>query len=254
MKQFLFVSTLLTSIGCLLASGLASADSMEHSSINTDHAAIKQSLSRVMPGETGYKISSMPVPGIYEVDFGDGFIYMSADGRFALRGDIIDLHTNVNLTEEKRSKARLDALAKIDNANMLIYPADKERKHSITVFTDIDCGYCRRMHQGIKEYTSRGIEVKYVFYPRAGKNTASYQKAVSVWCADDRHAAMDKAKSGQAIENRTCKNPVNQHMDVADELGVTGTPTIFLQNGRRMPGYVKAAQLQYILDNQSASR
>lgn len=246
MKQFLFVSAFLTSVACLFASSLVSAD-------DAAHAAIKRTLSQIMPGETGYKISSIAVPGIYEVDFGDGFVYLTADGKYALKGDIIDLHTNVNLTEAKRSHARLDALVKIDRANMLVYPADKERKHSITVFTDIDCGYCRRMHQGIKQYTSRGIEVKYVFYPRAGRNSASYQKAVSVWCADDRHAAMDKAKSGQPIENRTCDNPVNQHMDVADVVGVSGTPTIILQDGRRMPGYVPAAQLQSIIDKQSTA-
>jgi thiol:disulfide interchange protein DsbC len=241
MKQLFFASMV-----CLFASNFVSAD-------DTEHAAIKQTLSQVMPGETGYKINSLPVPGIYEIDFGDGFIYLTADGKYALKGDIIDLHKNVNLTEEKRSKARLDTLAKIDKANMLIFPADKERKHSITVFTDIDCGYCRRMHQGIKEYTSRGIEVKYVFYPRAGRNSASFQKAVAVWCADDRNEALNKIVSGQQIENRTCNNPVKQHMEVAKVLGVTGTPTIFLQNGRRMPGYVKAAQLQYIIDNQSTA-
>ena len=246
MKKFLFASVFLTNISCLLASGLVSA-------ADEGHAAIKQTLNKVMPGETDYKISSMPVPGLYEIDFGDGFIYMTGDGKYAVKGDIIDLHKNVNLTEEKRSKGRLDVLAKIDKTNMLIYPADKERKHSITVFTDIDCGYCRRMHQTIKDYTSRGIEVKYVFYPRAGRNSVSYHKAVSVWCADDRHAAMNKAKAGQKIESRTCENPVDQHMDVANALGVTGTPTIFMQNGQRLPGYVKAAQLQYIIDNQSTA-
>jgi thiol:disulfide interchange protein DsbC len=247
MKHFLFASALLTSIGCLFTSSFASADDVEYK-------AIKQTLSRVMPDETGYKISSTPMLGIYEIDFGQGFIYMSADGKYALRGDIIDVHKNINLTEEKRSQARRDVLAKIDKADMLIYPADKERKHSITVFTDVDCGYCRRMHRGIKEYTSRGIEVKYVFYPRAGRNSASFRKAVSVWCADDSRTAMNRIVLGQSIESRTCDNPIAQHMDVADVLGVTGTPTIFLENGKRMPGYVKAAQLQYILDNQSASR
>lgn len=247
MKKFLFPCVLLVSFSWIFASALVSAADAEHS-------AIKQALSQVMPGETNYKISATPMQDVYEVDFGNGFIYLSGDGQFALKGDIIDLHKNINITEEKRSKGRLDVLAKIDTANMLIYPADKERIYSITVFTDIDCGYCRRMHKSIKEYTSRGIEVKYVFYPRAGKNSPSYHKAVSVWCADDRHAAMNKAKAGQKIESRTCENPVDQHMDVANALGVTGTPTIFMQNGQRLPGYVKADQLLYIINSQSASR
>ena len=247
MKQLFFVSAFFTSMGLFFVPGLVAAD-------DADHTAIKQSLSELMPGETGYKISSLPVPGVYEVDFGDGFIYLSADGKYALKGDIIDLTANVNITEEKRSRARLQTLAKVDAENMLIYPADKERQHSITVFTDIDCGYCRRMHQGISEYTSRGIEVKYVFYPRAGRKSASYDKAVSVWCADDRRRAMNRIVAGQPIENRACENPVDQHMNIADALGVTGTPTIFLANGKRLPGYIQATKLQYILQNEIASR
>jgi len=215
-----------------------------------DHAAVKKTLGLVMPGETNYKITNLPGTGIVEVDFGDGFIYLTEDGKYALKGDIIDLYKNVNITEAKRSKSRLDTLATIDEANMLIYPADKERKHSITVFTDIDCGYCRRMHQGIKEYTSRGIEVRYVFYPRAGRNSPSYNKAVSVWCADDSQMAMNMIVSGQAIESAACENPIDKHMSVANVLGVTGTPTIFLEDGRRLPGYVKAPKLEYILNNQ----
>lgn len=245
MRKFLFTSVLLMSAGCLFSAGLAAAEDVAQ-------AAIKKTLGEVMPGETAYKISPTPASGIYEVDFGDGFIYLTADGKYALKGDIIDLQKNINLTEAKRARSRIDTLATIDAKNMLVFPADKEAKHSITVFTDIDCGYCRRMHQSIKDYTSRGIEVKYVFYPRAGRNSASFQKAVSVWCADDRNAAMTRTMSGQAVENRSCENPLNQHMDVSDTLGVTGTPTIFLQNGKRLPGFVKAAQLQYILESQAA--
>lgn len=247
MKQFLFSSVLLLSSGLFTSAGmLAAADA--------EHTAIKESLARIMPGETSYKISRAPVQGIYEVDFGDGFVYLSADGKYAIKGEIFDLQNNVNLTEEKRAAGRLATLAGIAPAEMLIYPADKQRTASITVFTDIDCGYCRRMHQTIKDYTSRGIEVKYVFYPRAGKNSESYKKAVSVWCADDQHVAMNKAKSGQQIATRNCKNPVDKHMDMANALGVTGTPTIILENGQRMPGYVKAEQLKNIIDNQSTAR
>ncbi|WP_126455768.1 DsbC family protein [Sulfuriflexus mobilis] len=217
-----------------------------------DRAAIRKSLAEVMPGETQYSISDMPIKGIYEVDFGDGFIYLSADGRYAIKGEIIDLQKNINLTEQKRAEARLGALAGISREEMLIYPADKGKKYSITVFTDIDCGYCRRLHQEMKAYTSRGIEVKYAFYPRAGRVSASFDKAVSVWCADDRHAAMDAAKSGKAIENKQCPNPVGKHMDAAAVLGVAGTPTIFTQDGQRLPGYVPAAQLEQMLNKQVA--
>lgn len=242
MKKFL-----LACVVCLFSSNIAVAN-------DRAEAAIKDRLTKVMPGVKDYKISRIAATGIYEVEFRDGFIYMTGDGKYALKGEIIDLHNNVNITEQKRSDGRLDVLAKIDASNMLIYPADKKRKYSVTIFTDIDCGYCRRLHQEMKDYNARGIEVKYVFYPRSGKNTPSYAKAVSVWCADDRHAAMNKAKSGQDIENRTCKNPVDQHMAAAKAVGVTGTPTIIMENGRRLPGYVKAAQLLAILDEQFAGR
>lgn len=245
MRKFLFASVLLLNAGCLFSTGLAAAE-------DAVPAAIKKTLAEVMPGETAYKISSTPLPGIYEVDFGDGFIYLSADGKYALKGDIIDLHKNTNITEAKRARSRVATLAPIDAENILTFSGGKDAKHSITVFTDIDCGYCRRMHQSIKEYTSRGIDVKYVFYPRSGKNSPSYYKAISVWCADDRNVAMTKAMSGQLVENRTCTNPVDQHMDVAEVLGVTGTPTIFLENGKRLPGFVKAPQLLYIIESQAA--
>lgn len=245
MRKFLFASVLLLNSGCLFSTDLLAAE-------DAAQAAIKRTLSKVMPGETAYKISGTPIPGIYEVNFSDGFIYLSADGKYALKGDIIDLHKNTNLTEAKRASARLDTLATIDAKNILAFSAGKDAKHSITVFTDIDCGYCRHMHQDIKEYTSRGITVKYVFYPRSGRNTPSYHKAVSVWCADDRNVAMTRAMSGQQVDNRTCSNPVDQHMGVANVLGVTGTPTIFLENGKRLPGFVKADQLLYIIENQAA--
>jgi thiol:disulfide interchange protein DsbC len=136
---------------------------------------------------------------------------------------------------------------------MLVYaPKDGKYQYTINVFTDIDCSYCRRLHSEMSQYLQRGIRVRYLFYPRTGKGSLSYIKAVSVWCSKDRHDAMNKAKQGLNIETRTCDNPVDNHMRMAEQLGVTGTPTIILEDGGRLPGYVNAAQLLHSLQQRRA--
>ena len=210
--------------------------------------ALKTRLSELFPNDKHYQINKTPVPGLYEVDFGNSFIYITADGKHAVQGDIIEVATNLNVTEAKRSAIRLTKVESVGEKKMLIYPA-REKRHVITVFTDIDCSYCRKMHNELEQYTLRGIEVRYLFYPRAGIGSASYNKAVSVWCADDRRTALTLAKAGEPIEQRKCDNPVKEHIQTAGVVGVTGTPTILLEDGTPLPGYVPAERLQLIMEH-----
>ena len=138
-------------------------------------------------------------------------------------------------------------LSKIDEDRMIVYGPD-DAKHTITVFTDIDCGFCRRLHSEMDQYNKQGIAIRYLFYPRAGIGSDSYNKAVSVWCADDRHAAMDAAKAGKDIPSKTCDNPVEAHYELGQQMRVQGTPALVLSDGEIVPGYVPPAKLRRALD------
>jgi thiol:disulfide interchange protein DsbC len=129
----------------------------------------------------------------------------------------------------------------------------KATQHVIYVFTDIDCGYCRKLHSEIDQYLKLGIEVRYLFFPRAGKDSDSYFKAVTVWCAKDRNAALTKAKSGENLARKQCDNPIDEHMALAEAMGANGTPMIVTEKGVIMPGYVPAEQLLKMLEEKPAT-
>lgn len=207
-----------------------------------DKAATARNLAKVIPGITEKSITTTPVAGLYQVTVGARIIYVSEDGRYIVQGEMVDLSTRENLTESASKKTRKAALAHLSDKEMIIFPA-KNEKHQITVFSDIDCGYCRKLHAQLSTYTDAGITVKYLFFPRSGVNTESYHKAVSVWCADDRNQALTDAKLNNSVINKTCSNPVTKHMEIANSFGVTGTPSLILDNGTMIPGYVPAKEL-----------
>ena len=188
------------------------------------------------------------VPGLYEVVLDGQVFYLSEDGRFAILGSLIDLRSSTDLTEVRRSELRLDAIQKIGDENMVIFAPPGPAKHTITVFTDIDCGYCRKLHREIEAYNDSGIEVRYMMFPRAGIGSDSYDKAVSVWCSKDRKDALTRAKQGENIASRSCPNPVKDHYELGQVLGVRGTPSIILENGEMLAGYVPASRLAEMLD------
>jgi thiol:disulfide interchange protein DsbC len=193
-------------------------------------------------------VNEAPVKGIYEVSYGSKTYYVSLDGRYLFSGDLYDLKSQTNLSEKNRAGARLKALEGVDESSMIVYKAKGEEKHVITVFTDIDCGYCRKLHSEMGKMNELGITVRYMAYPRAGVNSPSYDKAVSVWCAEDRNKAMDTAKSGKTPEVAKCDSPVKAHMAMGELVGVTGTPALILRDGTLMPGYMPAPQLAKALE------
>ncbi|MFO1351797.1 MAG: DsbC family protein [Gammaproteobacteria bacterium] len=208
-------------------------------------------LQAALGGAKPDSIAETAMPGLYEVTVGTQVLYVSSDGRFAMEGDLIDLNSARNLSEMRRSQLRLDALNGVGENNMVIFSPKSEAKHTITVFTDIDCGYCRKLHKEISSYTDQGIRVRYMLFPRAGLKSESYDKAVSVWCADNRQDAITRAKLGENIEHRSCANPVSDHYNLGLKLGVRGTPSIILDSGKLVPGYVPAEQLAQMLEGKS---
>ena len=209
---------------------------------------IKRVFSEVIPGATPDMVTPSTISGVYEVVYGAQVIYMSKDGRYAIQGDLIDLKSRVNLTESARSAQRTKLVKKIDESSTIVFEPQKV-KHTITVFTDIDCGYCRKLHREMDQYTDLGIKVRYLAFPRSGINTDSYYKAVTVWCSDDKKKAMTDAKAGVKQDRKDCENPVKDHMKLAEQFSVSGTPTIVMENGEVVPGYVPAARLSRMLDN-----
>lgn len=212
-----------------------------------DEAAIRQALK----GLDIHSISPAPVAGLYEVVAGAHVVYMSADGRYMLQGELVDVKTRQSLTEPRRREVQRAAIDAVDEASMIVFQP-KKVKHTVTVFTDIDCGYCRKLHNELDQYLDAGIKVRYMMYPRAGVGSDSYKKAVAVWCSDDRNAALTDAKAGKSIEMKTCENPIDDHMQLAALLGLRGTPFIVLEDGQTQPGYVPARQLSKFLDQSAA--
>jgi thiol:disulfide interchange protein DsbC len=220
-------------------------------SASADEAAVEGAIKSLVPGAKIDSIAESQVPDFYQVVLQGQVVYVSADGKFLLQGSVFDIDNKTDLTERARAEIRRTALAAVGPEQRIIFPA-KDPKYSITVFTDIDCGYCRKMHSEMAEYNKRGISVEYLFFPRAGIGSDSYDKAVSVWCADDRNAAMTRAKNGAEPERKTCDNPVAHDYELGQKIAVTGTPAVFTSGGMQLGGYLPPEQLLMRLSNGAA--
>lgn len=240
----------LFSAALLLAAGTLPAQSVDPAVEKN----IREQLSVLLPGVSPNSVTATPAAGIYEVMFGPRIVYVTEDARFLVQGNIIDMQTRENITEPRLKQAKIDAIENVGNDNMLVFSPGQGTpvKHTVNVFTDIDCGFCRKLHGEMDAYNKAGIEIRYLFFPRAGKGTASYKKALQVWCADDRHKAMTTAKAGESLDSATdCNNPVDDHMVLGALLGVTGTPALIFEDGSLLPGYVPADRLSKMLEAQT---
>lgn len=217
--------------------------SISMGALANDIAAIQAKLNEIIPDAPAAKIEKSPVAGVYQVSVGPNVIYMSADAKYLFNGSLVDLTTRENLTESAKNNARMQALAEIDEASMIVFPAKGKVKHTLTVFTDIDCPYCKKFHNEVLKLNENGISVRYLAFPRSGPQTPSYDKMVSIWCAKDRVKAMDESKQGKDVAIAKCENPVMAHMIQAQNFGISGTPTLILDNGQMIPGYVPAQEL-----------
>lgn len=188
-----------------------------------------------------------PVNGIFEITRGSDVSYSSSDGRYVIIGDLIDLDSDANLTENRRRGIRNLMLDAIPEAEMLVF-SPKNPRYTITVFTDIDCGYCRRLHSQIAEYNRLGIRVRYLFYPRSGPDTESWHKAQAVWCASNRNDALTRAKKGEDIKSPRCSTDIiARDWELGHKFALEGTPAIILPSGEKLDGYAPPAQLaQYL--------
>ncbi|HHJ36278.1 MAG TPA: DsbC family protein [Gammaproteobacteria bacterium] len=201
---------------------------------------LRQALAKSMPNVKPTKISTTPIAGLYEVIVGPQVVYMDVGARYMIEGDLFDLKSQINISEDAKSTIRLAAIDKLGADKMVVYTPGKV-KNTITVVTDVDCPYCRRLHSEIPEYLKNDVQVRYIFMPLKG--ASDMKKTISVWCSDDRQGALDIAKAGGEIEEKSCDNPIKEHMKVARALGVRGTPAIVLEDGTLLPGYVPVDKL-----------
>ncbi|HTY94953.1 MAG TPA: DsbC family protein [Steroidobacteraceae bacterium] len=196
-----------------------------------------------MAGVKPEDLHATPIPGVYELLRGGDAAYVSTDGRYAIIGDLYETGTNNNLTETRRRDLRLKMLAAIPEAQMVVFGPPNAR-HTVTVFTDMDCAYCRKLHSQISDYNKLGIKVRYIAYPRSGPNTSSWSKAEQVWCSADRKTALTEAKLGKTLPGKVCpNNPVAREYELGQQFNLQGTPTLILGDGEMVSGYLAPADL-----------
>lgn len=213
--------------------------------------ALAARLAVLVPGAEPDHVVETRVAGMYEVRFGSIIVYLSGDGRYMLRGDLVDLESGRNVTEEARWTVRAEVVGALGEANMIVFAPDAV-KHTVTVFTDVDCGYCARLHRQMADYNRLGIKIRYTAFPRAGVGSDTWDKMVSVWCAADQRTAMTDAKARRRVEPARCVNPVTEQYEAGRAIGVRGTPAIVLESGEMIPGYVPPEELASRLDERTS--
>ncbi len=205
--------------------------------------AVRAKIDSMFEGISAEDVNLSPVEGWYEVQKGSIVAYVSEDGRYLLQGDMIDLDSQVNISEQSRSTARRDLMASIlDDEAILFSPVDV--KHSVTVFTDVDCTYCRKLHSQIDEYLAAGIEIRYLLYPRNGPSSRSWGTSEEVWCARDRNEALTAAKLDREFESNKCDaSAITKQYMLGQQVGLSGTPAIVFDDGTLISGYLPPASL-----------
>lgn len=188
-------------------------------------------------------VADAPISGLYAVNIPPHVLYVSKDLNYLVYADILEADTGANLTEKTRGKSRKQLLDKMGEKSMIVYTPKKDKRYSVTVMTDLDCGYCQKLHTEMSKYNELGIEMRYVAFPRAGVLSPSYQKAVNVWCAKDRKKAYDEANAGKTIAEAKCENPVADQFNFGVSIGVQGTPAMILEDGSVMEGYYPPEKL-----------
>lgn len=217
-----------------------------------DYDAVRDRLSTLINGDTQISIAESPLPGILQVRLGSDIVYVTDDGRYLLQGRVLDLDTRQDITDQAKSRIRHELVQEIDHDDLISYgSADSE--FEVIVFTDVDCGYCRRLHQQVEAYNDAGIRISYAAFPRAGIGSDTFRKMTSVWCSDEQQSAMDLAKAGGTPEPLECDAPVAELYEMGQSVGVTGTPALVTPNGDLIPGYVPPEDLRVRLQQLAAA-
>ena len=217
-------------------------------------ARVRAALKSLNPNIKVDRIGVAPIAGFREVVASGQVVYVSDDGKYLMQGGLLDIAQRKDLSEVALATVRADVLKSLPMSDRIVYSPAGTPKHTVVVLTDVECGYCRKFHEEIAEYTKRGIEVEYLAVPRAGIGSPDYRKMVSVWCADDRKKALTDAKSGRAVANKSCTTPVDMQHAAGLRMGLTGTPMILTPQGEFVGGYLAPDALQQRLEQLAAAR
>jgi len=221
--------------------GFASAPSLYAESAK-EIEKIRAELVKMAPDAATAEIVKSPAKEVYQVELDGNFYFAYVDGDHVLFGDLINTKNKVNIGTQAKAKRMSKVISEFPTEKMIVYGPEDAKRH-ITVFTDIDCGYCRKLHQEVPQLTEAGIQVRYLAFPRAGVGSNSHKKYVSVWCNKDQQTALTDAKSGNNVPTASCDNPVAETYQLGQTVGVQGTPTIIFDDGTMSPGYIPSAQL-----------
>jgi len=233
------ISRTFCSILTLVLMGSGTAFASDDAALEAVRARIGAMFQEIAPED----INESPVDGWYTVHKGSIVAYVSQDGRYLLQGDMIDLDQQVNLSEQARTESRRELLATINDDQAIVF-SPVEVKHKITVFTDVECTYCRKLHSQIDEYMAKGIKIRYLLYPRSGPGSRSWNTSEKVWCAKDRQKALTAAKLDREFETQKCDaSIISRDYILGQEVGLTGTPAIVFEDGTLLSGYLPPAAL-----------
>ena len=214
---------------------------------------VRETVSGMFSGIAADDIYESEVDGWYTIRKGAIIAYISGDGRYLLQGDLIDLVHQTNLSEKDRNGARAKMMESVGEDQLIIFKPETVR-HTVSVFTDIDCTFCRSLHNQIDEYMEEGIEIRYFLYPRNGPTSDSWVKAEEVWCADNRNEALTAAKTDKTFETHSCDaSIVSKHYAMGQDVGLRGTPAIVLEDGTLFSGYLPPKQLTEAIANTLAN-
>ncbi|HEY5971932.1 MAG TPA: DsbC family protein [Pseudoxanthomonas sp.] len=227
----------------------AAAASTPAAKAGTPNERARQALKTLNPQVQVEYVGAAPLPGYREVIVGGQVVYVSDDGKYLVQGTVLDIDAKKELTQSSAalSKYRLDLLKTIKASDRIVF-APANPAYTVSIFTDIECGYCRKLHTEIAEYNKQGIAIEYMAFPRMGLGSADHRNMISVWCAPNRKQALTDAKAGKPIAPKDCKNPVNMEFDVGQRLGISGTPAIFAPDGTQLGGYLPPQKLREALD------
>ena len=233
----MFVSRLLVLLALCGVAGMVPAQpapSAPQAPAKDPRVEVASRISGARPEE----LRATDVAGIWELTRGADVVYVTADGKYAFTGDLVELASDKNLSEQRRRELRVKAISAFPESEMVIF-GPQDTKYTVTVFTDVDCPYCRKLHSQIAVYNHLGIRVRYLLYPRTGPNTVAWTKAEQVWCSSDRSAALTRAKLGEELKAKPCaNNPVARSYALGQEFALEGTPAIIMPDGEMLPGYV----------------
>ena len=226
-------------LGLMASGSVFAAESADDEALAAVRAKIDAMFDEIGPED----VDVSAVDGWYTVHKGSIVAYVSADGRYLLQGDMIDLDNQVNLSEQARNEGRREVMSSVSDDQSIMF-SPTEVKYSITVFTDVDCTYCRKLHSQIDEYLAEGIEIRYMLYPRGGPASRSWKTSEEVWCARDRNGALTAAKQDLDFETNKCDaSAITKHYMLGQDVGLTGTPAIVFEDGTLLSGYLPPAAL-----------